>query len=117
MLDNLKVLEKENIEDEADLLKYHGYRFAAMTCDSEGDDFELTYHFDKDYALAHLRIVVKPFDKIKSISKIYPSAFLIENEYQDLYGFEFENLIVDYKGNLYLTKSAEKAPWVDKKGE
>lgn len=117
MLENLKVIEKDNIEDETDLLKYHGYRFAAMTCVKEGDGFELTYHFDKDYVLSHLRIMVKTFDKIKSISNIYPAAFLIENEYQDLYGFQFENLTIDYKGNLYLTKSAEKTPWVDKKGE
>ena len=115
MLADLVVIEKEHILEECNNMKMYGYRFVALTCEKEGDDYELTYHFDLNYAMKHLRIVVSLTDKITSISKIFPSAFLVENEYQDLYGFEFTELTVNYKGNLYLTPSAPTAPLVDKK--
>lgn len=117
MLDNLIEIEKDAIFDEAGVMKLHGYRFVALSCEKQGDKFELSYHFDLNYELKHLRIFIDPFDKVKSISSIYPAAFLIENEYQDLYGFQFTDLIIDYKGNLYLAQSAKKAPWADSKEE
>jgi len=115
MLDNLIEIGKANIFDEVGILKVNGYRFVAASCEQVGEQFEITYHFDLNYELKHLRIFVEPFDKVKSISSIYPAAFLIENEYQDLYGFEFTDLTIDYKGHLYLSKNAKKAPWVNKK--
>ena len=122
MLDNLVEIEKDKIFDEVGILKVNGYRFVAASCEqvastSErvGELFEISYHFDLNYEMRHLRIFTEAFGEIKSISSIYPAAFLIENEYQDLYGFEFTGLIIDYKGNLYLSKKAKKTPWVDNK--
>ena len=60
-------------------------------------------------------MIVEPESHVKSISSIYPSAFLIENEYQDLYGFTFDELTIDYKGRLYLAKDAPKTPMLEKK--
>ena len=117
MLENLHVIDKDSIFDEVGLLKLHGYRFVALSCEKQGEEFELSYHFDLNYEMKHLRIFTEPFGTIKSISTLFPAAFLIENEFQDLYGFEFSDLTIDYKGNLYLSKNAEKAPWADKKGE
>jgi ech hydrogenase subunit D len=114
VLDNLIEIEKDAIFDKTGILKLHDYRFVALSCEKQGEKYELTYHFDVNYELKHLRILVNTYDNIKSISTIYPAAFLIENEYQDLYGFEFTNLTVNYKGNLYLAKSAPKAPWAIK---
>ena len=117
MLDNLIELEKDKVYDEVAALKAHGYRFVTVSCEKQNDKFELIYHFDLNYEMKHIRVTIEPFDKIKSISQIYASAFLIENEYQDLYGFEFTDLIIDYKGNLYLTKNSQKTPWADAKVE
>lgn len=115
MLDNLTVIPKENILEEVNNLKMYGYRFVSLTCEKEKENYELTYHFDLNYKMKSVRIIINPDDTVKSISHIYPSAFLIENEYQDLYGFVFENLTIDYKGNLYLAKSSPKTPLLDKK--
>lgn len=115
MLDNIVIIDKDKIKEEANNMKMYGYRLVSVTCEKEGDFYELTYHFDLNYELKNLRITFKPEDKIKSISSVYPAAFLIENEYQDLYGFTFEDLTIDYKGNLYLTRDSEKAPLLDKK--
>lgn len=110
MLEDIVFIDKDKIAEEANNMKMYNYRLVSITCEKEGENFEMTYHFDLNYKMKHLRMVFKPEDKLKSVSSIFPSAFLIENEYQDLYGFTFEDLIVDYKGNLYLTTTSPKAP-------
>jgi len=111
MLQNFMVVEKENLLEEVAKTKAEGYRFAAMTCDHESDDtLELTYHFDLNYEMKNIQLVVHMNEPLESISSIYAPAFLIENEFQDLYGVVFNGLSIDYKGNLYLSKDAPKAP-------
>lgn len=115
MLDNVKLIEKDKVLEEVNTLKLYGYRFVSMTCDeTENNMYELSYHFDINYKMKHLRIVIKPEDTIESISRIYASAFLIENEYQDLYGFTFTGLSIDYKGRLYLTPKSVQKPLLNK---
>ena len=111
MLENLLVIDENKVLEEVNNMKMYGYRFAAMTCDHEGGDtLELTYHFDLNYEMKNIQTVVNLNEKIESISSIYGPAFLIENEFQDLYGVTFNGLIIDYKGNLYLSDDAPKAP-------
>ena len=114
MLENLITIDKADIRDAVNNKKFYGHRFVAVTCEKEGDFYELTYHFDLNYEMSHIRILIKPEDIIKSISNIYPSALLIENEYKDLYGFEFEGLLIDYKGHLLLSDKAPKTPMLQK---
>lgn len=110
MLNNLITIEKSEILEKVNNMKFYHYRFVSLTCENENDIYELTYHFDMNYKMKHLRTAVLPKDTIDSISKIYPSAFLIENEYQDLYGFTFSELSIDYKGRLYLTPASVQKP-------
>lgn len=117
MLDDLVIIDKDKIVEEANNMKLYNYRFVSITCEKEGDNYEMTYHFDLNYKMKSLRFIFKPEDKLKSISHVFPAAFLMENEYQDLYGFTFEDLIIDYKGNLYLTTTSPKAPLMDKNKE
>jgi ech hydrogenase subunit D len=114
MLENLVVIDKEDIREAVNNKKLYGNRFVAVTCEKEGDFYELTYHFDYNYEISHIRILIKPEDVVKSISSIYPSALLIENEYKDLYGFEYEGLLIDYKGNLLLAEKSPRTPMLDK---
>jgi ech hydrogenase subunit D len=113
MLDGEMIVEKEYICDAVSDIKTQGYRFVSMTCEEE-DCFELIYHFDLNYKMKNVKVMLKKGETMKSISGIYPSAFLIENEYQDLYGLVFEGLTIDYKGNLYLTPESPKTPMTEK---
>jgi len=116
MLENFTEIDAKDILTQTKEYKKSGYRFAAMTCEHTGENFELTYHFDLNYELKNLRAVVDGKEPIDSISTVYPSAFLIENEFQDLYGLVFQGLIIDYKGNLYLTPDGPTTPMMkDKK--
>lgn len=115
MLDNIVVVDKDKIQEEANNMKLYGYRLVSISCVKDGELFEFIYHFDLNYKLKNLKMSVTGKEPIKSISTVYPAAFLVENEYQDLYGFTFEDLTIDYKGNLYLAQNAKKAPLLDSK--
>jgi Ni,Fe-hydrogenase III component G len=114
MLDN--VIDVVEIKSSGELLKTveglknDGYRNVTMICLKNKDGHDLIYIFDKDNKLKNLRYYVKPGEKPKSISGIYLTALLIENEYQDLFGLTFDGLAIDYKGHLYLTPNSPKAP-------
>lgn len=82
MLENLVEIDKSQLLDEAANTKKQGYRLAAVTCENEGEDYEVIYHFDKNYEMKNIKVMTKESDKkIQSISHIYPAAFLIENEF------------------------------------
>lgn len=114
MLTDIIALKKDVLIEEVKKFKEQGYRFAALTCEQEGSKLEFTYHFDLDYKIKNLRVMSGISEKVESISDIFPAAFLIENEIQDLYGVEFNNLIIDYKGRLYLTPDGPKTPMLQK---
>lgn len=114
LLNNLVYIEKDKILEEVNSLKLYGYRFVSITCEYEDSNYELTYHFDLNYTMKHLRVIVLKEDTIKSISPIYAAAFLIENEYQDFYGFKFTDLSIDYSGRLYLTENSPQKPLLAK---
>ncbi len=75
----------------------------------ETPSVELTYSFDKDGALSHLRLTVAPGEKVASISGVYFPAFLYENELHEQFGVDFEGLVLDFKGTLY--KTAVRVPF------
>lgn len=115
MLQGFEILELKDLLNSVQALKAEGYRLAAITCEHDNDNFELTYHFDLEYIMKNLRVVVTKEDDLTSISQIYPAAFLIENEFQDLYGLTFKNLTIDYKGHLYLADDAPVTPMLKQK--
>lgn len=110
VLENETVIEQDQLVKEVSLLKTLGYRFVTLSCEREGQEYELIYHFDRNYTMKNLRMKISGKEPLTSISDTYPPAFLIENEYQDLYGFTFKNLAIDYKGRLYLTEDGPKSP-------
>lgn len=109
-LENLEIIDIDEIHNRAAKLKDEGYRFAAMTCEKVDQEYEFIYHFDLNYSIRNIKARFNGDKPIKSISNIYKAAYLIENEIQDLYGFTFENLIIDYRGNLYMVPNGPKNP-------
>jgi ech hydrogenase subunit D len=74
----------------------------------------LNYSFDDNYKFSNYRIVLanNTDTVIPSISKIYPTAFLYENEMHDLYGIKVSDMAIDFKGTFYRT--AVKTPFATK---
>jgi ech hydrogenase subunit D len=96
-------IEKDALLGAVSDLFAQGYRMVQIGCTTLENAYELNYSFDKDYHFKNLRVTAKTGDEIKSISVIYPNAFLYENEIHDLFGITIKNMSVDYKGAFYRT--------------
>ncbi len=83
-----------------------GYRLVQICCTALADSTEINYSFDKDYRFMNLRLTVRPGEEIQSISIIYWSAFVYENEMSELFGVRIRNIVVDYRGQFYRTAVA-----------
>jgi len=104
------------------VFKDEGFRLVQISSAREEDSFQVTYTFDRDLALSHVRLLVPPDAEIPSISKIYLAAFVYENEIADLFGLSFSRIAIDYKGTFIRTSilhpfGMQKPPVVTKKVE
>jgi ech hydrogenase subunit D len=104
----------DELVDKAVLMKGQGYRLVQISCTFK-DRFEITYSFDKDYELEHFRIYGERDEEILSISQVFFSAFLYENEMKDLFGVKIKDIAIDYQGGLY--RVAQKTPFAPQKEE
>ncbi|WP_020585230.1 NADH-quinone oxidoreductase subunit C [Desulfobacter curvatus] len=111
MISNETTITLDNLVAEAGRMKQAGYRFVTLsTVTLEDGSTDILYHFDKDMVLSHCRLNVTAHTTIPSISGVYFSAFLAENEVKDLAGLEFDGLAVDYNRTLFLDPGVETIP-------
>lgn len=96
-------IEKRDLLDAVAALRSSGHRLVQICVTTCADHYEMNYSFDKDLRFKNLRFSVGPGDTVSSISLIYASAFLDENEIHDLFGIPIENIAIDYRGTLYQT--------------
>lgn len=90
--------------DKASAMRKEGYRLVQIGATRLPDHVELTYSFDRSLQLANLRLQVPATEaRVPSISSIYWSAFLYENELHDLFNLEVDGMAVDFHGHLYET--------------
>jgi ech hydrogenase subunit D len=86
-----------------------GYRLVQIGA-TRTEGFEINYSFDKAYEFINLKLTIASAEtEIPSVSGIYWSAFLYENEIHDLFGIRFGSMAVDYHGAFY--KIAVKTPF------
>jgi len=85
-------------------MKEEGWRLVQIGATKTEAAFEVNYSFDKDYRFSNIKITL-PLQaaELKSISGIYWSAFLYENEISDLFGIAVKGIAVDYQGKFYRT--------------
>lgn len=114
MIENLLEIKNEDIEQNVQKMFDEGYRFITITCVDAKDEFDIIYHFDKEYHMQHFRTKISKDQELESISKIYFCAMLVENEIMDLFGIKVKNIAVDYDGRLLLSDGAPHAPMCNK---
>ncbi|SHI17770.1 ech hydrogenase subunit D [Sporobacter termitidis DSM 10068] len=86
-----------------------GYRLVQISCTKTDSGMELTYSFEKDYEILHLRTYWTEDGTIPSIQALYWCAFIYENEIAELFGVTVADMAVDFKGQLY--KTARPSPF------
>ncbi|MDR0424500.1 MAG: NADH-quinone oxidoreductase subunit C [Clostridiales Family XIII bacterium] len=105
-------VEASNLLNVVQDLKAEGYRLGQICAAKLAEGYQLLYSFDKDHVLKNLKLPVAEVGELPSITLIYWPAFIYENEMQDLFGFKFRNLALDYNGKFF--KVSAPTPW---KGE
>lgn len=63
--------------------------------------YELSYSFADGYKFINYRINAASDTEIKSISEMFPSASLYENEMVELFGVKITGIALDYKEKFY----------------
>lgn len=112
MLENVVSVTPEILADESAKIKYQGYKFITMSCvEKDASHVEIIYHFDRELKLKHFRLTVPKDTVIPSISNVYLTAFLVENEIQDLFNVRFSGLVIDFNRTLYLEDEVKDIPF------
>ena len=108
-LENERTVSKSELITEIQKMLALNYRFGTASCLDLGDRFEVIYHFEQGVDLANIRVHIGKNDSLPSISHIYPSASLIENEMKELFGINIVGSIIDFKGGMLHGQESPKA--------
>jgi ech hydrogenase subunit D len=109
LIQEIVEVELSELLDRVQDLKAAGYRLGQLCAAKAGDKFHLLYSFDKDCVLTNLKLAVPDEEEIPSITGIYWPAFIYVIERQDLFGFRFMLLALNFGGKFF--KVAEPTPW------
>lgn len=109
MIDSREVAVEE-IEKTAQYYHDNGYRFVTETCLEEDNKFKIIYTFAKEYELASFHVYVDGTEDVPSISTVYFAALLVENEIHEMFGLNFRNLALDFRGLLMLGEDSPISP-------
>jgi ech hydrogenase subunit D len=110
----MATIDRSELTAKAAELAHEGHRLVQICATTGETDLELTYSFDKGYALSNLRVMIPRSDAVvPSITGSYLAAFTYENELQDLFGIKVTDLAINYNGKFYTT--AIKNPFLQKK--
>ncbi|MEW6263803.1 MAG: NADH-quinone oxidoreductase subunit C [Thermodesulfobacteriota bacterium] len=110
MIENVTEVTTSNLLNEVAAKLPQGFRFVTISCTDLGEAHDLIYHFDQDYTLYNLRLLLPKGQELPSISRIYLAAVIIENEIKDLFGIPVTGLVIDYEGRFLLSENAPLAP-------
>lgn len=85
------------------VLKAHssGARLVQICSVSTDTGYDLFYSFALDYKFVNYKVKLGFSESIVSISDIFPSAALYENEMAELFGVKIEYINLDYQKHLY----------------
>ena len=85
-----------------------GWRLITQTVVDRGEQgIDILFHYDKNLEEKDYRLTVPKGTVIPSISGVYFAALLIENENRDLFGLEYDGLVLDFNRTLYLEEAGD----------
>jgi NADH:ubiquinone oxidoreductase 27 kD subunit len=98
----------EEVVPTAKRMLQDGWRLITQTITDRGDEgFDILFHYDKDLEEQDFRLIVARGTVLPSISGVYFAAMLIENENRDLFGVEYDGLVLDFNRTLYLEEAGD----------
>jgi ech hydrogenase subunit D len=98
----------DEVRDVAGRMLSGGFRLVTQTVVDRGEQgIDILFHYDKDLERKDFRLTAPKGAVIPSISGIYFAALLIENENRDLFGLEYDGLVLDFNRTLYLEEAGD----------
>lgn len=92
----------------AEARKADEWRYVQTMCVNTDEGIDITYTFMKDNVMENLTVkAVQKTDEVPSISDLFFSAFVFENESHDLFGVNITNIAIDFGGNFYALAQRE----------
>lgn len=95
--------------------KNHKARLVQICAVNTKEGYDLLYSFADGYHFVTYKVAVEKDDEITSISDIYPSASLYENEMRELFGVNVRYMNLNYHNKLYTID--QKTPFRPEKEE
>ena len=95
-------IELEEYRGLAEQRKGSGWRYVQSFCTNTDDGIDFTVTFEKDGVMENFRVkgITKDMS-VPSISDMYFSAFVFENEAHDLFGLNITDIVIDFGGHFY----------------
>ena len=102
--DPIELITPEILLQRVRQFQMDGYRLVQISATRFPTGVELTYSFDLNNQMRHVRYTIPASDsRVPSISSVYACAVLYENEIHDLFDVKVEGLALDFGGNFYRT--------------
>ncbi len=119
VLENLKEVEKSALLKEVKSFAERKARFVAAVCNDLGDQLEVTYFFNETPGMnmSTLRTRVGKDDELPSITGIYLTAVLNENEFKELFGLKIMDIAIDFGGHMLLAQDSPTLPMLKESRE
>lgn len=99
--------------DTSKQFKEDGYRLAQLHPVLERDDsITLFYTFVKDAEVVNIKVpnIQKGATEVPSVTELFRTAFVFENEAHDLFGVNVVGNVLDFKGKFYAFAEGVEAP-------
>jgi Ni,Fe-hydrogenase III component G len=112
MIDKLKEISKDQLLAEVKKYADSKAKFVTGSCNDLGDKLEVTYYFNASPGMdmSALRFVVGKGEEVPSMTGIYLTAVLIENEMKELFGLKVKDLAIDFGGHMMLAQDSPVLP-------
>jgi Ni,Fe-hydrogenase III component G len=112
MIEKLKEISKDQLLAEVKKYADSKARFVTGVCNDLGDKLEVAYYFNASPGIdvSALRFVVGKDEDVPSMTGIYLTAVLIENEMKELFGLKVKGLAIDFGGHMMLAQDSPVLP-------
>ncbi len=110
---DFRSIELEELISESKRFKGEGYRLAQLHPILERDDsITLVYTFVKGADVVNLKVkgIEKGVTEVPSVTELFITAFVFENEAHDLFGVNVVGNLLDFKGKFYAFAEGVDAP-------
>lgn len=110
---DFRPLALDKLLDTCKEYKEKGYRFDQLLPKLERDNtITLIYTFVMGEEIVNFKIggIIKDETVVPSVTELFISAFVFENEAHELYGVNIEGNVLDFKGNFYKFADGVVAP-------